>query len=88
MCDTAVDAHLSALKFVPDLLVITKMLEILNDVVFSNDDIDLDYIDSSILIFFSGDMGIVTIDSNNIDLDVDNFDDNDVETINHVNLVV
>ena len=88
MCDTPVDAHLSALKFVPDLLVMTKMLEILNDVVFSNDDIDLDYIDSSILTFFSGDMGIDTIDCNNINLDVDNFDDNDVETINHVNLVV
>ena len=45
MCDKAVDACLSALKLVPDWLVISKMLETLDNVVISNDDIDLDYID-------------------------------------------
>ena len=41
MCDEAVDNFLPALKFVPDWFVLNNMLEKRN-VVFSNDDIDLD----------------------------------------------
>ena len=39
MCDKTVDACLRALKLVPDWFVSNKMLEKLDDVVFSNDDI-------------------------------------------------
>ena len=50
MCNKAVDAYLSALKFVRDWSVTSNMFEIYNDVVFSNRDIDLDYIDSDIIV--------------------------------------
>ena len=57
------------------------MLENLDNVVFSNDEIDLDDIDSDIVTFFSDGMGLVTIDLNNISLDDCNFDEDDTETI-------
>ena len=43
MCNKAVDTCLSVLKLIPDCLVLIKMLEILKDVEFSDNDIDLDY---------------------------------------------
>ena len=49
--------------------------------VFSNDEIDLDDIDSDIVTFFSDGMGLVTIDLNNISLDDCNFDEDDPETV-------
>ena len=49
-----------------------KMFKKLNDVTFSNDDIQLDDIDSDLVIFFSDDIRLITTDLNNI-----NFDDND-----------
>ena len=64
------------------------MLEKLDDVLFSKDDIDLDDIDSDIVTFFSDDMGFNVTDLNNIDLDDDNCDDNDdPETIIQVRVV-
>ena len=45
------------------------MLEILNEIVFSNDDTDLDYIHCDINTFFNDDMDINTIELNNINLD-------------------
>ena len=57
------------------------MLENLDNVVFSNDEIDLDDIDSDIVTFFSDGMGLVTIDLNNISLDDCNFDEDDPETV-------
>ena len=45
MREKAVAACLMAFKFVPDLLLTTKMREILDIVIFSNDDIDLNTID-------------------------------------------
>ena len=62
------------------------MLEKLDIVVFSNDDIDLDDKDSDIVTFFSDRMGLVTIGFNKINLDDDNFDEDDTETIVHVRL--
>ena len=84
MCDKAVDACLPALKFVPDLLVTSKMFQILDDVVFSNDAIDLDYTDPDTVTFFSDNMGINIKDLNNIKLG-DN--DGELEIIIHVRLV-
>ena len=51
MREKAVAACLMAFKFVPDLLLTTKMLEILDIVIFSNDDIDLNYKGSNIVTF-------------------------------------
>lgn len=45
------------------------MLEILVKFIFSNNDIDLDYIDSDIVTFFSDNMNINTIGLNNFNLD-------------------
>ena len=53
------------------------MLQILDNVVFCNDNIDLDDIDSDTVTFFSDDMGLVTIGRNNINLEDDNFDKDD-----------
>ena len=60
--DKAVDAFLPTLNFVLDWYITSKMLEKLDNVVFSNDDIDLNYIDSDINTFFSNDMGQNIID--------------------------
>ena len=42
LCDKAVDVCISALKFIPDWFVTNKMLQKVDDAVFSNDDIDFD----------------------------------------------
>ena len=39
MCNKAVDAFIPTLELVPDWFVTNKMLEKIDDVVFSNDDI-------------------------------------------------
>ena len=52
MCDKPGDACLPALKFVPYWFVVNKMLEKLDDVVFSKDNLDFDDIDSDIVTFF------------------------------------
>ena len=77
MCDKPADTCLPILKFVPDWSVANKMLEKLDNVIFSNDDINLDDIDSDIVTFFSDNMGLVTIDLNNINLDINNFVEDD-----------
>ena len=57
------------------------MLEKLDNVVFSNDDIVFAY-EYSDVTFFSDDMGLnVYSNLNNINLDDDNFDDDDPEII-------
>ena len=61
MFDTIFDACLPALKFVHSWFVTYKMLEKLNNIVFSNDDID-----SDIVTFFSDGKGYVAIDLHNI----------------------
>ena len=58
MCEKAIDTCLSTLKFVPDCLDTSKILEMFHNSVFSNDDVDLDFIDSDIVTFFSDDMDI------------------------------
>ena len=60
------------------------MLEKLDKGVFSDDDVDLDDINSNIVTFFSDDMGLNTIDLNSINFDNNNFNDDDPETIIHV----
>ena len=79
MLKYCLDTCMSALKFVPDWLVTSKMLEILDNIVFSNDDINLNYLDCDIVTFLSDDMDVNTIGLNNI-----NLDDNDLEIMIHV----
>ena len=55
--------------------------------VFSNDDIILDDIGSNTITFFSNDIGLYSINLNNINLGDDNFDECDLETIDHIRLM-
>ena len=82
MCDKAVGFYLLALKNVPDWFLTNKMIEILDNAVFSNEYIV--FCDMST--FFSNDIGLNSTNLNNIKLDNVNFDDYDHETINHVSL--
>ena len=87
MCDKALEGCLWTWKFVADWFVSSKIIEILNNVVFSNNDIGFDYIDSDIVTFFSDDMEIYTIDLSNINLDGNGNNDDDLETMIHVRLM-
>ena len=80
MCDKAVDAFLRALIFALDWFAKDKILEKLGNIVFSNDDIDLDSKDFHIITFFSNDMNFDTMYLNNINLDDDSFDEDHPET--------
>ena len=82
MCDKVVDFFQLLLIFLPD-----EMYQKLDNTVFCNDDIIFNVMDSDIVTYFSSDMGLNTINLNNVNLDVDNFDDYDPETINHVRLM-
>ena len=73
-----------ALKVVPDWFVTNKMVDILNKVVFSNNDIDFNYIDPDIITLFCDDIGINTININIINLD---GNDDNIETMINVKLV-
>ena len=53
------------------------MLEKVDEVIFSVDDIDLDDIDSDTTIFFKDGIGLVTIHLNNINYVSDSFDEDD-----------
>ena len=61
MSDKAVDAFLSRLKFVPDCFVTTKLLEKLDDGVFSNGDIIFINKYFVNVIFFNNDMGDILV---------------------------
>ena len=67
--------------------ITAKIFEILNEVVFSNDDKDLDYIDPDTVTFVSDDMGIKTISLNVINLDDNNFNEDGREIVIHVKLI-
>ena len=75
MCDKTVDACLPESKSFLDLLFTSKMLEIFDNVVFSNDNIDLHYIKSDIVTLFS--------DYTDININLDE----DLETMIHVKIV-
>ena len=70
----------ASIEFVPDWLFTNKMLEIIDNFVFFNDNIDLDCIDSDVVTFLSDDMDLNTMNFNNINLN-DNDDEEDVEDL-------
>ena len=53
MCNETVDAFLLTLEFVPGCFVTNKMLEKFDNTLISNDDIDLDDLNSDTITFFS-----------------------------------
>lgn len=72
MPDQATDAFLSTLQFIPaDWFATNEMLEKLNNVALSNDDIDLEDRNSDIVTFFSDSMDLNTTDLTTINLDED-----------------
>ena len=80
MCDKAVDNFLSALKFVPDWFVKSKMIKNPDDAIFSNDIFFFDE-DSGNVTFSSNKMGITSVDLNTANLDNVNSDEDDPQTI-------
>ena len=56
-------------------------------ILFTNNDIVLDFIDSDLVRFFGDNMDIVNVDIDNINPHDVNFDEDDLETIIHVRLM-
>ena len=84
MCNETVDAFLLTLEFVPGCFVTNKMLEKFDNTLISNDDIDLDDLNSDTITFFSDAMGLVTIYLNNIDLDLGEDDPTNIVLVRFI----
>ena len=81
MCDEAVDDCLAALDFVPDSFVASKMIEKLFTALYG-DEIILNFNeDSSDVTFSCNEMGILSVNLNNINLDGTNYEQDDPENI-------
>ena len=87
MCDKAVDNFLLALQFVANRFVISKMIKKLHNALFADDDIFFFDEDSGNVTIFSDEMGIRSVNNNNIDFDNVNFDEDNPETITHARLM-
>ena len=87
MCDKAVDDFLPTWKFVPDWLVTSKMNKKLYNTVFADDDILFFVEDSGNVSFLSDEMGILSVNLDNINLYDGNFYEDDPETIIYVRLL-
>ena len=71
-----------------DLFVTKRNIKTLDNPVFGNNDIVFFDKDSDNVTFSSDEMGILSVDLNNINLDDVNFDEDDPETFIHVLLGV
>ena len=78
----------SKLKFVPDWFVTSKMIQKLYKVSFVDDDILFLDKGSDNATFSIGEMGIISVDLNNINPDDLNIYENDTKTIIHACLLV
>ena len=74
-------------KFVPDWFVTNKLLEKIDDLALSNNDIDLEVINSDIATVLSDTRRLFIIDLTHINLDDNNFDEDDLGTIVYVRLM-
>ena len=74
-------------KFVPDWFATNKLLEKIDDLVLSNNDIDLEVINSDIATVLSDTRRLFIIDLTHINLDDNNFDEDDLGTIVYVRLM-
>ena len=80
-------AFLPTLKFVPDWFVTSKMIKNLDDDFFSNYDIIFVNENCNNVTFFDDEMGFLSVDLNNINLDDVNFDKDDPAAIIHVRIM-
>ena len=80
MCDKATGAFLPTLKFVLDWFVNNTILKKVDEIFFGN-------ADSNIIRIPSNDIGFNTIYLSNVNLDEDNFDENNPETIIYVKIM-
>ena len=69
MCDKAVDDCLAAVEFVSDWFVTSEMIKILFTVVYADENILLFNEDSGNVIFICNEMGMLSVDLNNNNLD-------------------
>ena len=81
MCNKAVNDFLPALKFIPDWFVTSKLSKSLDDALFSSDDILFFDEDCNSVTSFGGEIGILSVDLDRINLDDVNFHEDDPETI-------
>ena len=87
MCDKAVDYFLPALKFVPNLFFTRKVIKKLHNGLFTSDNILSFDENSDNVTFFSDEVGIISEDLSNINLDDVKFYEDDPETIIYVRLM-
>ena len=71
----------------PVWFVTSKLIKSLDDALIAYDDILFFDEDSNNVIFFGGDMGILSVDLDEINLDDVNFDEDDPETIINVGIM-
>ena len=81
MCDKVVDDCLAPLKFVPDWFVICKMIKRLFIALYADENIFYFNEDSTNLKFCCNEIGILSVNLNNINLDDTNYEKDDPDTI-------
>ena len=87
MCNKTVDYFLPALKFIPDWFGASKMIKTFLNALLADDNILFFDKNSGNDIFSSNEIGILSVDLDNINLDGVNFDEDYSETIIHVRLM-
>ena len=87
MCDEAVNDSLAALKFIPDWFVTSKIIKKHFTALYADDIIIYFNKNSGGIIFSCNEMGVLSIDLNNINLDDSNYNEDGPETIIHVRLL-
>ena len=81
MCDKAVDDCQVALKFVPDWFVLSKMIKKRLPALYADENILYFNEDSGNVTFCCNEMGILSVNLNNINLDDTNYEEDDPDTI-------
>ena len=80
MCNEAVDDSLTALKLIPDWFVTSKMIKKLYTALYANENILYFNQDSGDVTFCCNEMGILSVNLNNINLD-NNFDEDNPDAL-------
>ena len=80
MCDEPVDNSLAALKVILDWFVTSKTIKNLFTAVYADVGLFFFYLDSGDVTFCCNEMGILSVNLNNINLD-NHFDEDDPDTI-------
>ena len=80
MCDKAADGCLAALKFIPYWFITSIMILILSTAFYVDENILCFNEDQSNVVFICNGTAILNIDLNNINLDDNNYDEDDPDT--------